>query len=71
MTNETAADRLAKVDSILKDTYAWFSELREERRNAQPAEMLGSSYEQKTGKMRALAMVIDAFAEAGFEVRRD
>ena len=70
MTHETAADRLAKVESLLKDAWASARTYKYERDNPN-GPITRSTFDMLTGKIRGINEVVDAFAEAGFEVRGD
>lgn len=73
MDKETQADRLAKVESILKDAYRSAKDYKEQRdtpiRGLTP--QTRSTHDTLTGKIRGIHEVLDVFAEAGFEVRDD
>jgi len=64
-------ERFAKVYSILADTHEALRLLKDERDN--PVRGLESRTDAnvRIGEIRAYSMVIDAFAEAGFDVRKD
>jgi len=60
MTTQTPEERLQVVDSLLKDTYQLMQVIKQKSRNP-----------QQSGQLLAYSMVLDAFAEAGFDVRPD
>lgn len=55
------------VESILQDTYVLMQAIKHDRDNE--PDQSRSTFDMRTGKIRALSQLLDVFAEAGFEVR--
>ena len=59
LEKQTAAEILATVESLLKDTYAGCEQLEADK----------TTY--NSGQINAYTMVLDAFAEAGFDINKE